>query len=850
MLQPLIDVFEVFSPGWMQLPPSYGAELYADALAKGAGHRYIRRVPTGKTTKTGKPRYRYYYHAAHGGTVGNEDHFVVGASFRDDDGHWHITARDGDRLTLKHDETGEDRVMTSKELREHLVGLHKEAIAGAQARARQDIADARASGASAKQVARLQERAARVGAKVDPEAPKAEPKEREKKPTPGKLEAVGDHIWGSRKDLAQRRIIESSKDLESMSYADAAAIVRKSKLIDPLTIAQAKERGMTPGGALAALTVMAAIREKPDDTKASRAAYVDEIRDVMGGISRIKTAKDGLALVRELASQRGRDRTEVVETADRNATMEQMFARADQLSKELGRPVKVYGPSAFSHGPHTYRAAATNKYDSLGARFKTMLDKPWKALSDANRADDTAMMSGDDAVWSKLRSETMGNIAEAKPKAEPKPKTAKTATVSEKVERVGGVPVNGADPERVRGKFGFREVDYGKDGYMTQADREHHTKALEEATHDLVDALGIDPAHASFNGRLGIALGARGSGKAAAHYESGRHAINITKVRGGGSYAHEWGHALDDVVARHYLPDVGQASAMGFTNRPDSPHLPPDVRDSVQRVMRAMNEPADPVKAKAKFDEIKASLTKTANDHRARYDQFTRREGELSSRPASEQAREEKALALQRAAEYSARMADDADKQAASLKGKAAKYYATEAANARDRAAFKLKQADEMRRRPIATAAELTELESVRKQQEEARTQHNEVTTKLNDHVRAGWKVTDFKRSAGELGEYWRRPHEMFARGFETFVADELAAKGRKNTYLTSAWKDTDGRGAYPSGEERTAINDAMRDLVRVLHKGGHLQKALASLPALTKATGPLTPLIALLDAI
>lgn len=162
LFQPIIDAIEVHAPGWLELPRSYAISL-GDGLLKGLSHRYIRRVPTGKTTKTGKPRYRYYYHAAHGGTVGNEDHYVVGASFKDDKGHWHITGREGDKLTLKHDETGEERAMTSGALREHLVGLHKEAIAGAQARARQDVADARASGASSKQIERLHKRAERIG---------------------------------------------------------------------------------------------------------------------------------------------------------------------------------------------------------------------------------------------------------------------------------------------------------------------------------------------------------------------------------------------------------------------------------------------------------------------------------------------------------------------------------------------------------------------------------------------------------------------------------------------------------------------------------------------------------------
>lgn len=162
LLQPILDLVEVQQSGWLELPRSYALSLGA-ALAKGLSHRYIKRVPTGKFTKTGKPRYRYYYHAAHGGTVGHEDHFVVGASFKDNDGHWHITGRDGDTLTLKHDETGAESTMTARELREHLVGLHREAIAGAQERARQDIADAKASGATAKQIERLHKRAERIG---------------------------------------------------------------------------------------------------------------------------------------------------------------------------------------------------------------------------------------------------------------------------------------------------------------------------------------------------------------------------------------------------------------------------------------------------------------------------------------------------------------------------------------------------------------------------------------------------------------------------------------------------------------------------------------------------------------
>ena len=51
-----------------------------------------------------------------------------------------------------------------------------------------------------------------------------------------------------------------------------------------------------------------------------------------------------------------------------------------------------------------------------------------------------------------------------------------------------------------------------------------------------------------YQGTLAIAFGARGSGNAAAHYEPLRTVINLTKMHGAGSLAHEWWHGLDDYL--------------------------------------------------------------------------------------------------------------------------------------------------------------------------------------------------------------------------------------------------------------------------------------------------------------
>lgn len=165
MLGPLINALTPYLPGIMELPEAHGA--FAWGLAKGRIHKYIKRVP--------KPGggYRYYYSAAHGGTVAHAEHFVEGASFKDPEGHWHIKSKDGDTLHLRHDETGEERTMTHAQLAEHLTSLHGASIKQAREAATAALAEARGAGASKKQIARLEERAKRLGVDVLKESQRA-----------------------------------------------------------------------------------------------------------------------------------------------------------------------------------------------------------------------------------------------------------------------------------------------------------------------------------------------------------------------------------------------------------------------------------------------------------------------------------------------------------------------------------------------------------------------------------------------------------------------------------------------------------------------------------------------------
>lgn len=121
-------------------------------------------------------------------------------------------------------------------------------------------------------------------------------------------------------------------------------------------------------------------------------------------------------------------------------------------------------------------------------------------------------------------------------------------------ERAGENRRNGKDvtEEMFDRAFGFRGVQFGNwVGQGAEAKgRQGMLNDAYDALLDLADILGIPSKAISLNGTLGLSFGARGAGKAAAHFEPSNLVINLTKTRGAGSLAHEWFHALDNYFSR------------------------------------------------------------------------------------------------------------------------------------------------------------------------------------------------------------------------------------------------------------------------------------------------------------
>lgn len=117
-------------------------------------------------------------------------------------------------------------------------------------------------------------------------------------------------------------------------------------------------------------------------------------------------------------------------------------------------------------------------------------------------------------------------------------------------DRIGTDYRKGKDinPEEFSETFGFRGVQFGN--WVNNDERQSSLNEAYDALMDLSTAIGVSTRAISLNGELGLAFGARGSGKANAHYEPGQIVINLTKTKGAGSLAHEWWHAIDNYFSR------------------------------------------------------------------------------------------------------------------------------------------------------------------------------------------------------------------------------------------------------------------------------------------------------------
>lgn len=398
-----------------------------------------------------------------------------------------------------------------------------------------------------------------------------------------------------------------------------------------------------------------------------------------------------------------------------------------------------------------------------------------------------------------------------------------------------------ATPEMFMETFAPRGIEFGN--WNNQEERQLVMNHAYDGLLDLADTLNIPPKALMLDGELALAFGARGQGLsgAKAHYEPGYSVINLTKMKGAGSLAHEWLHALDHYLARL---DTKASSAKEKNERGDfvfkdqgNTYLFQSHGPSYKSAMREELREAYTVLVKGLFTKaeqyvedteradkflatgrrhLRDTLDAVRRDLAADYSQWRKRNGKPAS---AEQLAEFDRLAdiLVEGGDLEVKWIDDPTSKSKFVRGR----YSNSTVEAmhdiyksvRGRKGFNPDGKGVFNNILGAMKGYKARLQMF----EEAK-DGIEKTKK----VPTNYAIEARKMDQARTGDYWSNPHEMLARAFAAYVEDAIAGKGGQSDFLVYHAHGgillpmIDGFVArpYPEGKEREAINKLFDDFV------------------------------------
>lgn len=525
------------------------------------------------------------------------------------------------------------------------------------------------------------------------------------KTTPAKIDDAGEKIGGARKDRWKERGLRVT-DLDDMSNTEGAELATKDNVWPKPNYADLIASGVEPKAAAFIKIMRDRIAAKANqDTPEGRRQYVETLSIVADKAKEIRTVEDAAGLSKAVQNALGITERSSIYSSEGRALLQRLYA----IYKGRKNPL--------------YLGYAEGK------KAADMLNEGWPAKREGAKRTDGG-------------------------KAEPKRPHLDT------IERLGEDVRAGRNitPEDFIAEFGFRGIEFGN--WAAQDERQRLINLAFEALHDLAGVLGIPPKAVSLNGTLGLALGARGGGKFAAHYEPGKLVINMTKINGAGALAHEWGHALDHYFGEVDKPNAYQGKPSGASGwykkgKVDLTHLRSEMKDSFEQVLDALFN-RDKSKAEA-VREVELDIEK------------------LSGNIAS------------------------ADRALESGK-----------LNNHDIKRWK-QYRDQLKTRLTMRQARLLKLTG----EEKPEGGYGKVESSYYQNAQ--------KLSGKSENGYWTRPTEMFARAFEAYVFDKIKSDDRVSQYLVQGveenrYADPKYRGdPYPEGEERKKIDQAFDKLFETM---------------------------------
>lgn len=455
------------------------------------------------------------------------------------------------------------------------------------------------------------------------ETTKPKPKAKSKDAPAEKVENAGEELHGSRKEYWGLRGL-GLKDYDQMNGAERAELVTKSNVWPRPDYADLVEKGTEPKAAYLLKLLYDGIPTSPinDHTRKEYILAVELIRAAASGAT---TLVDMKLFHARMNSEFSRNE----EWRDQLSQLDSKIIDADDMMAFLEhKRHRGWGSSRYRVDDYLDSHAEFRAAKEIAKGWPNM--EGWKRFFEVTKTTVKEKDGPVKDVWRVYK----GYFTISQHDTEAEAIKAAEAAYETMMSRRGedGLPVRPrldsikrTGPDMRQGKnvtsddfmnaFGFRGVRFGD--WVDNTERQKIVNLGFDALHDLATALGVPPQVIGLDGKIGLALGSHGRGgrgAAAAHYEPSRTIINLTKMNGAGSVAHEWGHAFD-----HYLGELNTHQAYGGKPKsisgwqtpdkiPDAHFLPPKARAAAKELMENLyRQPETNDQMRDRLDKMIAS---------------------------------------------------------------------------------------------------------------------------------------------------------------------------------------------------------------------------------------------------
>ena len=685
--------------------------------------------------------------------------------------------------------------------------------------------------------------------------------------TEGNLGDFGEKIGGARKDVWRERGLISD-DLEWMNEAERKALVKKANVWKKPDYQALFDSGIPREVVWYYKRVRDAVPTKPqyhaDTIEESERVYIDFVREIEGAVMSCKTLEDIDAL-NDFFVSRGHLSMEghyLSPTDDAGRLVTNKLLKAigeawstkrvrESLSREVARKRFLFSEADLraDHESHvrsdyivtevndrcgverSWSGSSSDRVQISGPGWTRWARPPaGKSAADVLERGTWLVINGGQVIASNLATQSEarrvvdGLVSVEMSEWDERQKEKSTERDSGKKRKVKFKPTpltsvkREGEPtprgeEHVYGQdiMEFYDVRGGEFGnWMPEAERQQSLDLTFDAFHDLARALNIRDEDVSIGGRLSIAFGARGVGGtgAVAHYEPMREVINITRMKGAGSLAHEWCHALDDISGK----DIGYGT----------------ISDANRRFTRTARETPfaallDAMKYRKLVGQERVDYRRDEWDHAL--DAFV---GQIEASSASLLEPKEQSEVAETLDALRERFADGVD-------------------NGRDfhQMTEDIVKVFDNKDDPACRAAARNARESRMGLHSKGIYLHDTISSVAEGSTKTESVPTQFYKDAEALQGaytkaghgYWTSDIELLARAGAAYIADKCANLGIKDGYLTGHAEGTGADGVHisPQGEERKTIGAAFDRWIGDLKERGLVYDRDAEITYLTR---------------